>query len=500
MNFVIYLYIPRARHSARSYCLSYLASILMAIVGTFTPLDVSWVLISGSVVSFAFVAWIQGKLKHRLPVHVEHTAERHGLFFILIIGETMVAIVIVEMEMDWQHFLSVFFGLVIAFALHLTYFDTQPFDAEKHAINRNRTSRRLFVYLHWVLTGTALAMGIAIKKLIKYIYAKYVDPSTAWMLCIGFGLSFGTLFFVRQTHHMGEDHTAKAPPADVLQAIVDEGFVKPEDISAKILVELRRQSVGALIGKNDHDYRSTNVSARNSLDRRRELEQRELTKGVGSYHHHSAEGQVKESVMEAVVNHDSGDNFVCSQPKLQSRPVRATSSSSSTSSGSFLEDAIEESVFGTATHTHYDEEGNVLSMQIVVTETHIRFHNIIRLLCILFDFVLPLIPITPLILILMLVIQCCVFLAMDSTVAVIEVIEEPIPENGDNSEQEDDDVEDTNKSVSDDEEEEEDEKEFELDESVVVNVEEPEEEPVIVVTDVILTPEDLQLEEKDKDE
>lgn len=68
-----------------------------------------------------------------LQIHVEHMAERFGLWVMLVLGESMISLVTVKVVQDWQHYLVVFVGLVIVFFLQHLYFDAQPVHANDHA-------------------------------------------------------------------------------------------------------------------------------------------------------------------------------------------------------------------------------------------------------------------------------------------------------------------------------------------------------------------------------
>ena len=68
-----------------------------------------------------------------LQIHVEHMAERFGLWAMLVLGESMISLVTVKVVQDWQHYLVVFVGLVIVFFLQHLYFDAQPVHANDHA-------------------------------------------------------------------------------------------------------------------------------------------------------------------------------------------------------------------------------------------------------------------------------------------------------------------------------------------------------------------------------
>ncbi len=101
----------------------------------------------------AFVPQWQ-RLVASVPLHLEHLPERFGLFTIIVLGETVLAVVIGVAEAHWATTAAVFgaIGLTISFSLWWIYFETVSATAMSHLGG--------FRPIGWILAHAPLVMGI----------------------------------------------------------------------------------------------------------------------------------------------------------------------------------------------------------------------------------------------------------------------------------------------------------------------------------------------------
>lgn len=107
-------------------------------------------------------------IAHRLPratipVNVEHMAERYGLFTMLFLGESIIAIVTETRVDSINDAIIVFFGFAIVYAVRAIYYGAQPNSPDDHALRLSINRARVFVYGHILLNAGLIGLGTGIK-------------------------------------------------------------------------------------------------------------------------------------------------------------------------------------------------------------------------------------------------------------------------------------------------------------------------------------------------
>lgn len=150
-------HVPEARSLANWYAIGFSSSIIFWLISVFLPTPwrfVCWGL--GLIIDFA-TPLSAGKQVARIPPDMAHTTERIGLFTIIVLGESIVAVVGGVSAQQWSP-LSVaiaLLGLAIAFSFWWMYFDTvdhSPLQAMKQG--------RMKIALTWLYSHLPLAIGL----------------------------------------------------------------------------------------------------------------------------------------------------------------------------------------------------------------------------------------------------------------------------------------------------------------------------------------------------
>ncbi len=135
-------------------------------------------------------------------IHAEHFAERHGLFIIIALGESIVAagVGIADQELDAQLVAAATLALVIAAGQWWTYFDigirvgTRALErAEGDA--QGRLARDAWTFIHWPMVAGIILFALGVKKALGHVDEPLeVVPAVA--LCGGSALYvFGQVLF-----------------------------------------------------------------------------------------------------------------------------------------------------------------------------------------------------------------------------------------------------------------------------------------------------------------
>jgi low temperature requirement protein LtrA len=131
---------------------------------------------------------LSGRHDHELPPHPEHLPERFGLFTIILMGESLVAIMRgIESQETWTPpaASAAFFGMALVFGLWWWYFDGAHAAKERH-IRRARDFRlfRLWSYAHFPLYLGVATVGIGVERVIGLNRGAILTRGEAWLLAV----------------------------------------------------------------------------------------------------------------------------------------------------------------------------------------------------------------------------------------------------------------------------------------------------------------------------
>jgi low temperature requirement protein LtrA len=116
-------------------------------------------------------------------VDPRHLPERYGLLTIIVLGESVLAVVLGVANTSWG--ISSGFaaggGFLAAAAVWWIYFDY----LDEAAVGRGRIAGLVFTYAHFpVIVGIA-ALGVGVKLQILAVAGEHRYEDTAWILCAG---------------------------------------------------------------------------------------------------------------------------------------------------------------------------------------------------------------------------------------------------------------------------------------------------------------------------
>ena len=161
-------HVPQARELTNWYAIGFGISIVFWLASIFVPL--SWRFLMwgiGLIVDFA-TPLTAGKRVINVPPNMSHTTERIGLFTIIVLGESIVAVVGGVAERDWtpMSIAIALLGLSIAFSFWWMYFDTVD-ESPLQAIRKGKMGTALtWLYSHLPLAIGLTATGVGVEKMI----------------------------------------------------------------------------------------------------------------------------------------------------------------------------------------------------------------------------------------------------------------------------------------------------------------------------------------------
>ena len=161
-------HVPQARGLTTWYAGGFAGSVALWLASIFVPLPwrfVFWGL--GLIIDFA-TPLTAGRRVVEVPPDMSHTTERIGLFTIIVLGESIVAVVGGVSSRQWNP-MSVaiaLLGLSIAFSFWWMYFDTVD-ESPLHAMKKGKMRIALtWLYSHLPLAIGLTATGVGVEKMI----------------------------------------------------------------------------------------------------------------------------------------------------------------------------------------------------------------------------------------------------------------------------------------------------------------------------------------------
>ena len=161
-------HVPQARQLTNWYAWGFTGSIVFWLASIFVPLPwrfLFWGI--GLIVDFT-TPLTAGKRVANVPPDMAHTTERIGLFTIIVLGESIVAVVSGVADREWTP-VSVaiaLLGLSIAFSFWWMYFDTVD-ESPLQAMKKGQMKIALtWLYSHLPLAIGLTATGVGVEKMI----------------------------------------------------------------------------------------------------------------------------------------------------------------------------------------------------------------------------------------------------------------------------------------------------------------------------------------------
>ena len=161
-------HVKEARPLTNWFAAGFSISLIFWLVSVFVPLPWRFILWGlGLLVDFV-TPLAAGKRVVKVPPNMAHTTERIGLFTIIVLGESIVAVVGAVSEIDWtpNAIAIALLGLSIAFSFWWMYFDTVD-ESPLHAMRKGQMRIALtWLYSHLPLAIGLTATGVGVEKMI----------------------------------------------------------------------------------------------------------------------------------------------------------------------------------------------------------------------------------------------------------------------------------------------------------------------------------------------
>ncbi|HEY9768214.1 MAG TPA: low temperature requirement protein A [Coleofasciculaceae cyanobacterium] len=162
-------HVPQARPLTSWYAIGFTISIVFWLASIFVPIPWRFMLWGiGLIVDFA-TPLTAGKRVVKVPPNMAHTTERIGLFTIIVLGESIVAVVGGVSEIGWTpiSIAIALLGLSIAFSFWWMYFDTVEESPLQAMRKGDMVVALTWLYSHLPLAVGLTATGVGVEKMIQ---------------------------------------------------------------------------------------------------------------------------------------------------------------------------------------------------------------------------------------------------------------------------------------------------------------------------------------------
>ncbi|MBD2067966.1 low temperature requirement protein A [Leptolyngbya sp. FACHB-671] len=195
-------YIPSARPLTTRFAVGFSIGAALWVVSMLVAPPWRFVLWGiGLVIDFA-TPMLSRQLQLGLPPHPQHLPERFGLFTIIVLGETIIAVVngLAEQHWDISSAIAALFGFSIAFSLWWIYFDNLSGSVMRLA--EDASQFRLYqtwIYTHVPFVIGLVATGVAVEHVIAGEAGVALPTAERWLLCGSLALCFLALSLLHRS-------------------------------------------------------------------------------------------------------------------------------------------------------------------------------------------------------------------------------------------------------------------------------------------------------------
>ncbi|MDH3730782.1 MAG: low temperature requirement protein A, partial [Acidimicrobiia bacterium] len=183
-----YRHVPGTRQLVAGYLRGFALGGAFWVVSIWVP-DPTRFVLWGIGLAIDFVTpYIMRKVQAKAPMSKSHLPERFGLFTILVLGESIAAVVAGLSEVDWERAATIgaVLGVVTASGLWWVYFD----NLEGSVVRRRKGQRTAWKPTVWIYSHLPLAIGLTAAGIGLEFLVAQEHENVRWVAVGGLSLAF----------------------------------------------------------------------------------------------------------------------------------------------------------------------------------------------------------------------------------------------------------------------------------------------------------------------
>jgi low temperature requirement protein LtrA len=188
----VYRYVSETRRLVTGYLIGFGAAAVVWVASVFVPDPARFALWGVALAVDLATPWVVRRQQATVPLDESHLPERFGLFVILVLGESLAAVVAGLSHIGWttSSLIAAVLGVLLATLLWWLYFD----NAEGSVVRRRNIEGKTWrptgwIYTHLPLAAALAIIGVALDQAILSASTGPMPPAQRWLLLGGVALA-----------------------------------------------------------------------------------------------------------------------------------------------------------------------------------------------------------------------------------------------------------------------------------------------------------------------
>lgn len=210
MYYRAYRYVPETRELVRGYLIGFGTATVIWAVAIVVPEGARFVLWAVALAIDLATPYVMRREQAKVPLDVSHLPERFGLFTILVLGESIAAVVAGLTHVSWSFTSTVSAAVAIGVATGFwwLYFD----NARGQVVRRSATVRRTWrptgwIYTHLPLAASLAALAVAMERALEEAGHGAMPGPDRWLLIGAACVALASMALIQ--------HTSSGEPEDI---------------------------------------------------------------------------------------------------------------------------------------------------------------------------------------------------------------------------------------------------------------------------------------------
>ena len=188
----VYRHVSETRRLVTGYLIGFGAAAVVWLASVFVPDPARFAVWAVALAIDLATPWVVRRQQATVPLDESHLPERFGLFVILVLGESLAAVVAGLSHIGWttSSLIAAVLGVLLATLLWWLYFD----NAEGSVVRRRNIEGKTWrptgwIYTHLPLAAALAIVGVALDQAILSAGAGPMPPAQRWLLLGGVSLA-----------------------------------------------------------------------------------------------------------------------------------------------------------------------------------------------------------------------------------------------------------------------------------------------------------------------
>ena len=188
----VYRHVSETRRLVTGYLIGFGAAAVVWLASVFVPDPARFAVWGVALAIDLATPWVVRRQQATVPLDESHLPERFGLFVILVLGESLAAVVAGLSHIGWttSSLIAAILGVLLATLLWWLYFD----NAEGSVVRRRNIEGKTWrptgwIYTHFPLAAALAIVGVALDQAILSAGEGPMPPAQRWLLLGGVALA-----------------------------------------------------------------------------------------------------------------------------------------------------------------------------------------------------------------------------------------------------------------------------------------------------------------------